>query len=307
MNEKSSIDDDLEEILEEREVSEEFYDEVFTSLRNEIESKQKDQTQSDSFPDVKVCCKVCGIKQKNSSLNYICKQCGVITCKKCRSCGFCLNCYVHLHEDARKTLKLTRILVITAPAILVFLNIYGILYYFSVILFMMIFFGGLYLYTRSLILKNPSKYIDPNWLSVLKTPYYESLRDSTNQDRYIDKSEIESLEKKKERRINNLKTWIEPDNSDEIPKKPLLYEENSNDFPDERIKEKIAPQREITYKFIDKSCPLCGETIQFADFCPECDKKFCPECGEETSPYSARCLCGFCYPDLEKEFKERFS
>jgi len=269
-------------------ISEEEYEQVYSSLKREIQSKNS--------IGAKIC-RICGKSEKNTLRDFKrCPICDILVCNKCTSCGFCLNCYVNLNEDARKTLKLTRILALTIPGLLLFLLIYGILYYILVSSFLMIFFGTLHYYTRYQIRENHGRFLDKKWLKRINLPQYQQLTNQRNKKTYF--TVFDDNPRKVEKTVKKKK----------IKEKRIEKEMATNKrVKKERMKNLIQAQWTETpekYRMIHEECPHCGEEIKFADFCTNCEIRYCPECGEHNNPYSRKCICGYQFSNLEMEFKK---
>lgn len=307
---KLKIENDQIDIFNENKPRDSEIDDFFDDLKQEINNKRN--IQKSDLKKSGYYCKLCGnfiLNKKEPIPAYRkCIHCKIPIDRKCRSCGFCLNCYINLTDDTQKTLKLMRLLVWIVPIFSISFLIYqDFLRFFLIELFLISFFWGLYYCTRRYINSHPHQYFDKKWEFVILNENYKKFLDPHAQLRYIDDQTIKEEYKKIEKRKKKLKTWIEPEkNFSDIP--IPAYIEKINNKIDENfdLKENLpilsipVSGEEINYKL--SSCPHCNKEIKFADFCPSCNIKFCPECGIENSIYNRLCMCGFVFPILEDEF-----
>ena len=245
-------------------------------------------------------CKICGKKVETDATPSRCLHCGIPICSKCRSCGFCLNCFVRLNTDTGKMLKLLRQLIWTAPFFSIFSLMYGIGNYFLTLAVLLGTLTLLYYGMRRKIISQPDRYFPLNWRKIVQAESYQQYQDPNLSKRFISAAMVDHYDQSIEDRKKKLQKWIEP-NTDfsnvPVPDVPESLE----------VEERIPGVDEflnlkIDYALIGQPCPKCKETIIFADFCPACNIKFFPECGEQNDPYVIKCLCGLIFPLLENEY-----
>jgi hypothetical protein len=205
-----------------------------------------------------------------------------------------------LNEDSRKTLKLTQALAIAIPFLTFFLIFRGFYYFIAAEFILVGIFVGLHYYSRRYIHKAAKRCFEPKWEIEIQKSEYKQLKNPESRRRYISNDLIDAEKEKAEKRTQKLMDWAKTTEN--------RLKEQINDTNDE-IAEKIEPiifestgTNKKIYKLIQKPCPICGETIEFADFCPKCNLRFCPECSIENNPYNNKCVCGYGFIPLETEF-----
>ncbi|QEE14901.1 hypothetical protein DSAG12_00722 [Promethearchaeum syntrophicum] len=291
-------------------------DKVFKELKKEIIDKREP-----SKLNVKkegYYCKLCGefttFRKEPIIKLRSCSHCHIPIDRHCRSCGYCLNCFLNLTDDAQKTLKLLKFLfwfipIFSSP----FLYFQGYLRFILTELFIIILFAGLYFYAKWYISSHTNRYFNNNWEDIIKNEQYKVYLDPDSRIRYLNAIIIEDGHKNIEKRKEKLKRWIEPEKElSKVPvpayiEKKILKINEKEDFNSFNKKEIMhikqntkINEEEPMYKL--KKCPKCSEEIKFANFCPSCNRKFCPECGIENTIYNRLCLCGFVFPELKDEF-----
>ena len=295
---------------------EEEIDKVFKDLKKEIKNKR--ELSKLSLEKEGYYCKLCGkfasFKKEPITKWRTCSHCHIPIDRNCRSCGYCLNCFLNLNEDAQKTLKLFRFLILFVPIFCSpFLYFQGYLRFIFTELFLIILLSSLYIYAKWYINSHSKRYFNNKWEIIIKNEQYNDYLDPNSRTRYLDdqiiKNEYNIIEKRKEK----LKKWIEPDKALlEVPipayieNKPV--ENSRKDEFNSMNKEEIiqfeqntqSNGEEVIFKLI--KCPKCGKDIKFANFCPSCNRKYCPDCGIENMIYNRLCLCGFIFPVLKDEF-----
>ena len=96
---------------------EEEIDKVFKDLKKEIINKR--EISKFNLKKEGYYCKLCGnfapFKKEPITRWRTCSHCHIPIDRNCRSCGYCLNCFLNLDEDAQKTLKLLRFLIWFVP------------------------------------------------------------------------------------------------------------------------------------------------------------------------------------------------
>jgi hypothetical protein len=335
-------------------------DEIFPR-EAEIEKKNNLQQQLKKEQEKKgIYCKICGkfvepISQefierynsskkitaqstKNISLSYKkCSHCKISLCNNCSSCGFCLNCFTNMHEDARKTLKLFKNLIWSIPVFTFFLMFQGILEFILIELFLIGLFIGLFFYTKRTINVHGLRYFNPKWETKIKHESFTTYLNPFNPKKYVDQTFLRAETDKQKIKINHLKNWINSEDYSDVPipthiqnelksmdKDILNIKDSGNLSINEQTNEdgeskKIPPSKKINdaessikenithklkkyYKLIDKKCPNCNEIIKFADFCPTCNVRFCPLCNIDNNPYNKICICSYKFTPLQEEY-----
>ena len=291
-------------------------DKVFKDLKKEITDKRV--LSKLSLNKEGYYCKLCGkftsFKKEPITRWRTCSHCHIPIDRNCRSCGYCLNCFLNLNEDAQKTLKLLRFLIWFFPIFCSpFLYFQGYLRFIFTELFLIILLSSLYFYAKWYINSHSKRFFNNRWEIIIKNEQYKEYLDLDSRTRYLDdhiiKNEVSIIEKRKEK----LKRWIEPDKA--LLKVPVpAYIENKH-FENSRKDEFGSMNRkdiilfeqniqsnegEVIFKL--NKCPKCGDKIKFANFCPSCNRKYCPDCGIENMIYNRLCLCGFIFPELKEEF-----
>jgi hypothetical protein len=266
-------------------------------------------------------CKICGEYIKNYDTPQRCTHCHIPVCNADISCSFCLNCYVKLNNLTRGILKFSRIIAISSPFFLVFLILYNFLYYIIFSLFLAGVFIGLYYYQIFLIRKKHTEFFPKNWEDVVHSKEYQELTNEKSSRRFIPQEQIEKFENdlrkysnRKQEDQNFIASVLNTNKENVRSEDQIGMEKNEEDTiveTQESSKDISSPIsnakiQEFSYNLIGKACPLCGKTIEFADFCPDCNRKFCPKCGFEYNPYSTICVCGFRFPNLIEEFKKKY-
>jgi hypothetical protein len=302
---------------EERNLKDDDVDSVFTQLQQEIIQKrihQKNNPDSEMKPPYY--CKICGLKKETYGKIKKCKHCNLSLCKSCSSNGFCINCWINMKNDARKTIKLFKLLSIASPFLLILLLYQAILeiiyqgIFNKLVQFLIgeIFLAGLmislYFLSKNYINKYGSRYFESTWEKEIMTGYYRNLINPFKPQRYILKEMQQDFQRKRNHSVEKLKSWIDPEFSyDDVPI-PAHILENKEEPNPEKLEDKEIPSPSIKYHLIGKECPElnCHEIIKFADFCPECNVKYCPECNKPNNPYNRLCLCGFVFPSLKEEY-----
>lgn len=311
-----TVEEKNSDILDEKKPDEEEIDNVFKDLKKEIINKR--EYSKSNLKKKGYYCKLCGnhasFKKEPITKWRTCSLCHIPIDRNCRSCGYCLNCFLNLNEEAQKTLKLLRLLTWFVPIFCSpFLYFQGYLKFISRELFLIILFSGLYFYAQWYINRHSKQYCNNKWENIIKDEQYKVYLDPNSRIRYLDEYIIKGENNKIEKRIEKLKRWIEPDKGfSDVPvpayieKKSLknskFIEKNSfnkNDMIQFKQNTQLN-EGEAIYKL--KKCPKCGKEIKFANFCPNCNRKFCPDCGIENTIYNRLCLCGFIFPMLEDEF-----
>ena len=291
-------------------------DKVFNDLKKEIMNKRELSNLNLKIEGYycKLCGKYASFKREPISRWRTCSHCHIPIDRNCRSCGYCLNCFLNLNEDAQKTLKLLRFLILFVPIFCSpFLYFQGYLRFIFTELFLIILLSGLYFYAQWYINGHSKRYFKNNWEFVIKNEQYKDYLDPNSRIRYLDDHIIKNGHKNIEKRKEKLKRWIEPDK--ELSKVPVpahiqkksLENYREDDLGIENKTETILFKQkaqsnggEMIFKLIN--CPKCGEEIKFANFCPSCNRKYCPDCGIENMIYNRLCLCGFIFPVLKDEF-----
>ncbi len=295
---------------------EEEIDEVFKDLKKEIINKR--EISKLNLKNEGYYCKLCGnyasFKKEPINRWRTCSHCNIPIDRNCRSCGYCLNCFINLNEDAQKTLKLLRFLIWFVPLFCSpFLYFQGYLSFIFTELFLIILFSGLFFYAQRYINSHSKRYFTKKWEDIINDEQYKVFLDPESQIRYLDDHIIENGHKSIEKRKEKLKNWIEPDKTLLKVPVPAYIEKNTleNSRTDELFEVKNDKMTEISQKtqiyegeliFKLKNCPKCGEEIKFANFCLSCNRKYCPECGIDNMIYNRLCLCGFIFPVLKDEF-----
>ena len=300
----------------ENKTDEEEIDRVFKGLKKEIINKRepsKLKPKNEGYY-----CKLCGeftVFRKEPIVKLrTCSHCHIPIDRNCRSCGYCLNCFLNLNDDAQKTLKLLRFLfwfipIFSSP----FLYFQGLLRFVLTELFIIFLFAGFYLYAKWYINNHSKRYFNNKWEELINNEHYRVYLDPDSRIRYLDDMIIKTGNDNIEKRKEKLKRWIEPEK--ELSKIPVpayienkIHEINEKvDFNSMNKKEIIhikqntkQNEKEIIFKL--NKCPKCAGEIKFANFCPSCNRKFCPECKIENMIYNRLCLCGFVFPELKEEF-----
>jgi hypothetical protein len=314
-NQPTAEDSDGESEFESWETVEKFadnleeksFDHLYEDLKLEILKKHVNAQEDSGHAYY---CKVCGVEKRAIRKIPTCLNCGVPVCDKCRSCGYCLNCFIQLTDDSRKSLKLMRALTWAVPLFSVFLLFFrGWVDFLLIELFLVVLFGGLYFYLRNRVKKFPERYVNHKWQYLVKSAEYQEFLDPGSKKRFIPDEWKEDAVVKRQAKIQKLKDWIEPKTDFSDVPIPAHYQEGGSDNlspedqPDFQPSEKVKPP-EIDYKLINQACPNCKEIIIFADFCPNCNVRFCPECREENNPYNNVCVCGFEFLDLEIAYEQ---
>ena len=300
----------------EKKPDEEEIDEVFKDLKKEIINKRelsKFNLKSEGYY-CKLCGKFASFKKEPITRWRTCSHCHIPIDRNCRSCGYCLNCFLNLNEDAQKTLKLLKFLNWFVPLFCSsFLYFQGYLSFIFTELFLIIIFSGLYFYAQRYINSHSKRFFKSKWENIIKDEQYKVFWDPESQIRYLDDHIIENGHKSIEKRKEKLKKWIEPEKelsnvpvpayienkSFEIRRKDELNSVNKNDMI--QFKQNTqSNEGDMIFKL--NNCPKCSEKIKFANFCPSCNRKFCPDCGIENRIYNRLCLCGFEFPELKDEF-----
>lgn len=204
-----------------------------------------------------------------------------------------------MNEDSRKTLKFTQALAIAIPFLTFFLVFQGIYYFIAVEVVLVGIFFGIHYYSRRYIHKAAKRCFEPNWETEIQKLEYQQLKNPESPRRYISNDLIAAEKKKVEIRTQKLMEWVKVAEN--------RFNEQINNKNDEKTEQINPIIIEMTgnnakiYKLIQKPCPICGETIEFADFCPKCNLRFCPECSIENSPFNSKCVCGYEFTPLESE------
>ncbi len=246
-------------------------------------------------------CKLCGTYIRNYDEPETCPHCHIPICSKCRSAGLCLNCFIHLKDKTRTSLKLIPIFFILIPILSLFLLLNDWFAYLGLNFFGFIMIGTASYMGHKEILKDPSRYFDPEWEKEIASPEYQELISENSARRYIPKDKREMLERIQSPSSSLEEQILLKQNSENDNELEIKIDADQNTEVEELESNAI----DINYKLFDHPCPICGETIEFADFCPNCNIRFCPNCGEENSPYAYQCICGFFLPDLETEFLQK--
>ncbi|MHA1511408.1 MAG: hypothetical protein ACTSRX_06785 [Promethearchaeota archaeon] len=300
----------------ENKTDEEEIDKVFKDLKKEIIKKREISILN--LKNEGYYCKLCGnyasFKKEPITKWRTCSHCHIPIDRNCRSCGYCLNCFLNLNEDAQKTLKLLRFLIWFVPLFCSpFLYFQGYLSFIFTELFLIMLFSGLIFYAQRYINSHSKRYFTKKWEDIIKDEQYKIFLDPESQKRYLDDHIIEKGHNSIEKRKEKLKRWIEPDKTLSKVPVPAYIEKNSlentrknelNEVNNENMiqlnKNTQFNEGELIFKL--KKCPKCGEEIKFANFCLSCNRKFCPECGIDNMIYNRLCLCGFIFPVLKDEF-----
>jgi len=295
---------------------EEEIDKVFKDLKKEIINKRepsKLKLKNEGY-HCKLCGEITSFRKEPIVKLRSCSHCHIPIDRNCRSCGFCLNCFLNLNEDAQKTLKLLRFLFWFVPVFSgPFLYFQGYLSFILTEIFIIFLFAGLYFYAQWYINSHSKRYFNTKWEKIIRNEQYSVYLDPDSRIRYLDDTIIQVGHDNIEKRKEKLKRWIEPEK--ELSKVPVpAYIENKSlkineeeDYKSMNTNEMIHIKQnteliegEIIFKL--KRCPKCAKEIKFANFCPSCNRKFCPECEIENTIYNRLCLCGFVFPDLKDEF-----
>ena len=300
----------------EKKPDEEEIDEVFKDLKKEIINKRN--LSELNLKSEGYYCKLCGnyasFKKEPIIKWRTCSHCHIPIDRNCRSCGYCLNCFLNLNEDAQKTLKLLRFIIWFVPLFSSpFLYFQGYLRFILIELFLIVLFSGLYYYAQWYINGHSKRYFKKEWENIIKDGQYMVLLDPKSQIRYLDDHIIENGHNSIEKRKEKLKNWIEPDKALLKVPVPAYIEKNTleNSRTDELFEVKNDKMTKINQNtqinegeliFKLTKCPKCGEEIKFANFCLSCNRKYCPECGIDNMIYNRLCLCGFIFPVLKDEF-----
>ncbi len=302
------IMENLEESLDDRATDEEFED-TFLDIREEIASKNETGEIVSQRR-----CKICGKLQNTKSISR-CKVCNIPACKKCRNSHFCINCWINLKDDPRKTIKLTQYLALFIPVAIIFLLFQSLTRYLIANAIIISLLLSISFLTKYQVGKHPNKYLNYDWLEKTKSKWYASLVDLQNPECYIHGDLIQDYQNKKQKKIQKLKNWINME--EQMANIPVPAHYNSLDKQNDLLSSKLEEQsslspvdsckqdnfdRNYEYSMIGKQCPSCGAKIEFADFCPECNIRFCPKCAKSTSPFALRCMCGLKFVPLTVEF-----
>ncbi len=317
---------DEEDLIDKDLVDDDSLDGVFTDLKSEIIQKRL-QNDNNTLNPLKspYYCKLCGKEHVNYLKIRRCRHCGISLCKKCSSLGFCINCWIHLKEDASKTLKLFHLFLFAVPIALMLMLYRAIseiylmqsysyfLYFLASEFIMLSLLLGMNFYLKRRIIKNASHYFDHEWNSEINSLKYKNKLDPYDSKRYLSPEIIQDFERKKKRSIQKLEEWVnESEHPKEIPI-PAFQEDLENEVEENIFDNAINPSfksdfaahnPKVEYKLINQPCPKCNTQIVFADFCPECNLRFCPECGEPNNPYDRICVCGFVFPSIKNEYFE---
>ncbi|MHA1647480.1 MAG: hypothetical protein ACTSVL_07905 [Promethearchaeota archaeon] len=294
-----------------KEISDEEFASVYGNLKEDIINRH---INAENHLAQEVYCKLCGRKFKSDSTVKNCAHCKIPVCKECRTNEFCLNCWINLSDDARKTLSLLKLMCFTVPILTLFVLFQGIVAFLIAEAVMNIIDLFLYFFSKYFILKHASNYFKPQWEEVIQKPEYRDYFDRTSPKRYLHPKMIEDFNRKRAKHAKSLHDWVDPKlKLEDIPKPAYIDKmeeeigkEGVDDFLVKKFyaanNQKEKSSIEVKYKLIGKACPICGKIIQFADFCAECNRKFCPKCGAEHNPFNRICQCGFIFPALEQEY-----
>ncbi len=278
---------------------------VFKNLKKEIINKR--EISKLNLEKEGYYCKLCGkhasFKKEPIAKLRACSHCQIPIDRNCRSCGYCLNCFLNLNEDAQKTLKLLRFLIWFVPIFCgPFLFFQGYLRFISTELFLITLLSGFYFYAQRYINNHSKRYFNNEWEKIIKDEKYNDYLNPNSRIRYLDEHVIKNEYNKIEKRKEKLKRWIEPNKTfSEIPV-PAYIEKNSLNKNDVIQFNQNTQPNEGKVVFNLTKCPKCGKEIKYANFCPSCNRKFCPECGIDNMIYNRLCLCGFIFPELKDEF-----
>lgn len=235
-------------------------------------------------------CRVCGTYIHSLDEVPHCIHCKAPVCSKCTSCDFCLNCYLNISEDGRKTLKLLKNLIWFMPIFGILVLIQGWQKFIIAEIVLVVLFTSLYYYSRYQINHKSARYFNPKWEVVIHDPNYITTKNLDGLKPFVDmqvNKQIQTMWKKpsrvddEEKQLKKLSTHL---NEDDVKRYEfLLGEKESVDIQESSKK---------VEKLKQKKCPLCGEEMEFNEFCVECQRRFCPQCGEDLNPFAERCLCG---------------
>jgi hypothetical protein len=240
-------------------------------------------------------CKICGKSYQNPANLESCSHCGVPVCSKCVSCGFCLNCFLNISEDGRKTLKLFLNLLFVLPIVALFVLFQGWVRFLVAELVIISLFTTLYFYTKQKITSNPGRYFNPKWEARIHSDAYMLEIQDHGPNLIIDdyaRGQTKDLWKKPSS-APKLITEI-PNNEAEEKEVGDRYaflmenENNNSHIVDDAWKQSLDA----------KICPTCHESMEYESFCLQCERKFCPQCRVDNEPFVQRCLCGYRFPPL---------
>ena len=300
--------DELENPLIDQEI-----DEVFENLKKEIEKKHMLENKEEGNSGY--ACKVCGTLVNHTHTRN-CVHCGLSICKKCSSYGFCLNCWVNMKDDPRRTLKLTRTVAYMLPVITIVVLFQGFRWYLITEGVLVGITLIMYFTTKYYILKHPNRFFSRDWEEEIHTEEFLLFLSPIDKRRYIPNDVCRELNKEKAKSISKLENWVESITGFKDVPKP--YVEGEDLLPESIVEEKTFKNSDkkqesatdeedntkdhMEYNLIDKPCPQCDKIVHFADFCPHCNIKYCPKCKTANNPYSKTCICGCKLPDLEEEY-----
>ncbi|MHA1745461.1 MAG: hypothetical protein ACTSWW_05650 [Promethearchaeota archaeon] len=304
----------MEEDKLENSVDDQELDEVFEILKKEIEIKHISENvrRVSAEENSGYTCKVCGtLVNRNHTKN--CVHCGLSICKKCSSYGFCLNCWVNMKDDPRRTLKLTRTLAYMLPIITIAVLMQGICWYLITEGVLVGITLLMYRYAKYHILKHPNRFFALEWENEIQTEEFSSFLNPVDGRRYISNEVYRELDKKKARSVVKLENWLESITGFNDTPKPFVEDEPETLVEEMSIEDSFKTNENATakgdntkdnmiYNLIDKACPQCNKIVQFADFCPHCNIKYCPKCKTANNPYTKTCICGCVFPDLREEY-----
>lgn len=282
---------------------------VFDEIKEEITQKRDIDEKS-----INHYCKICG-KKKNEKLIRCCKVCNIPICKKCSNGQFCINCWVNLKDDPRKTIKLTQTLALFIPLITIFVLFSNLARYFITNIIIIAILLLISFFARYQVIRHPTKFVKTSWWQKTQTKEYREILNPEKPERYIFRELVQNYQDQKKKKIEKLKNWIEMgDQLANIPI-PAHYKEIKQQEQNKSIilGNKLVPTRKnfvenanseknLEYLLIEKPCPQCKTIIKFADFCPECNERYCPKCGENSRSYTLKCICGYKLEPLMKEF-----
>jgi hypothetical protein len=243
-------------------------------------------------------CMICSTFVPTYDEPDICYHCKAPICKKCKSCGFCLNCFLNLNDDSRKTLKLLQNMIWIMPIFTILVIFQGFTQFLIAEILTIGLFLGLYFFSRWFINKHSNRYFAPHWeLKIKSTEYQEKLKKNQSSGfidekvrkdvQYIWKKPLKSSDQDDHTFLKEINSEIEEEHCD------FLIKNDDNDSQidvSKRLKQ-----------LNDKICPICGRGLEYPFFCLECNRKFCSQCGIDVSPFSDRCLCGYKFPQIFPE------
>ncbi len=298
---------------------EEAWDEVFSVIRTEIEEKSRLSDESIKIQETTTPhCKICGISHQSQKSITKCYHCGLSVCSSCAVNKLCLYCFTNLKKPAQIFLKLNYLFIFVLPLGSLFVLIFFISWYqsliYSVILFFMLQLLQ-YLFLNY-IHRHSNKFISVQWENTINSKIFQENRQDVRPLKFISKVLYEDYIEKRKKRLISLREWS---NKEELMKQtpiPMHYLDEKNEVDDEIQKkiQKISEQFNVqsnqkislntNKKTISniKKCPVCGKIMKFGNFCADCNIKFCPKCQIEANPHSKRCLCGYVFSNLFEDF-----